>query len=273
MDKDTIALKEIVIKKDSNRKEMAAIIKKIKHNLRENYETEYVNYLTNHFSLHDRTDTLVNRKMLNVLKIKSLDNENISWMLDGDPSNPFHRVTSPYLEFEPKEKQGNWLALSIFYDSLKVIDFDFFDMTKNYKYEIVKGATVTTVKFTAPRYYSGYFSFYNVNYNLIRIAFKNTNPYDYYINGYTGNVNRILEFTSQWSYNKVTILLDFIETDKGKLLLKKLDAMQELTNFRSTRYDYPGHVIARDFNSKFYTTLSMRLFDSLIEPNIKSSLE
>lgn len=258
---DTIGLNEVIVKKVSNRKEISTIIKKIKHNLIENYETEPVNYITNYFSLHNKTDTLVNRKMLNVLNIKSLNFKNISWMLNGDSSNPFHRDTSPYFEFEPTTSENHWLALSIFYDSLKVIDFDFFDMNKFYKYSISREGDVTTVTFKASRYYCGYFTFNSINYNLIRIAFKNTNPYDYYVDGYSRIIDSYLEFTSQWSYNKVTVLLDFAETDKGKLLLKKLNAMQELTKFRSIRFDYTHRIIARYFNSNFYTTLNMRILE------------
>lgn len=259
--KDTISLNEVVIAKGNNRKEVIKIIEKIKKNLRENYETENVNYITNYFSLHNKTDTLVNRKMLNSLKIKTLNYRNISWMLNGDPKNPFHRDTSPYFVFEPTSSENHWLALSIFYDSLKVIDFDFFDINKFYKYNISISGNVTTVRFTASKYYSGYFSFNNTNYNLIRIAFKNTKPYDYYVNGHSRIIDSYLEFISQWSYNKVTILLDFTETDKGRLLLKKLDAMQELTKFKSTRFDYTNRIIAQDYNSKFYTTLNMRILE------------
>lgn len=258
---DTISLNEIVITKGNNKKEVAKIVEKIKHNLRENYETRYINYITKHFSLHNNIDTLIDRKMLNRLQIKELSFRNISWMLNNDSSNPFHRDTYSFSSFEPTNSEDHFFALSIFYDSLKVIDFDFFDMNKHYKYKISTSDNITTVKFSASRYYSGYFSFDNTNYNLIRIAFKNTYPYDYYINGYSRVIDSYLEFSSQWTFNKVTVLLDFRETEKGKLLLEKLDAMQEIVKFKSTRYDYPDRIVARDFNSKFYTTLSMRILE------------
>ena len=252
---DTINnLKEVVIeKKGSIKKEIASIIKKIKYNLRENYEAENVNYFIKHFSLKDKRDTLVNRKIFNNFKIKILSQNYISWMLSGDPHNSFHKDTSPYSEFEPSSDDVHWLALSIFYDSLKVVDFDFFNIYNNYKYEISKVDDITTVRFTAHKYYTGYFSFNNKNYNLIRIVFMNTIPYDYYVS------DNHFEFASKWKYNKVTIKLDFMETNKGKLLLANLDAMQELTNFKFTRYDYSRKIIAQDFNSKFYTTLQMKI--------------
>ena len=115
--------------------------------------------------------------------------------------------------------------------------------------------------FTANRFYSGYFSFNNTNYYLIRIAFKNTIPYDYYSWGYQNN-SFGFEFKSQWKYNKVTILLDFTTTLGGKLLLRRLNALQELTQFQFKRY-FPdsNRVIDQDKDIKFYTTLNMKFLE------------
>ena len=68
------------------------------------------------------------------------------------------------------------------------------------------------------------------------------------------------EFKSQWKYNRVTVLLNFITTQEGKLLLSKLNAMQELTQFQFKRYlPDSNRVIDQDRNIKFYTTLNMRI--------------
>lgn len=260
--KDTIGLNEVIIKKESNRKQIIAIIKKIKNNLRNNYDLNSHNYTTEHFSIKDDKDTLVNRKMINNLDFKILSQSNIKSLLLNSPKNPFHTDTSPYSRFQTSASNSDyWLALSIFYDSLHVLDFDFFDTSRSYKYKISKEEDITTVTFTAYRYYSGYFSFNNTNYNLIRIAFKNTIPYDYYSWGYQNN-SMDFEFKSQWKYNRVTILLDFTTSQEGKLLLAKLNAMQELTQFEFKRY-FPDskRVIDQDRNIKFYTTLNMRILE------------
>ena len=260
--KDTIGLNEVIIKKESNRKEIIGIIKKIKYNVRNNYNQGALNYLTEHFSVKDDKDTLVNRKMINNLDLKILSQSNIKSLLLDSPENPFHTDTSPYSRFQTTASNSDyWLALSIFYDSLHVLDFDFFDTSRSYKYQISKEEDITTVTFTANRYYSGYFSFNNTNYNLIRIAFRNTKPFDWYYWGLEGNP-QYFEFYSHWKYDKVTILLDFAETDKGRLLLTKLDAMEELTQFEFKRY-FPGskRVIDQDKNIKFYTTLNMRILE------------
>lgn len=248
----------IVVRKESNRKEMIAILKKIKYNLRENYEEKNANYLINHFVLKDNKDTLVNKELLNTLNIKVLSKNNIQWMLNNDPRNSFHTDVSPYARFEPEITEDHWLALSVFYDSMKVIDFDFFNIYNNYKYEISIVDDITTVRFTAPKYYSGYFSFNNKNYNLIRIAFMNTIPYDFYVYGWQDN-GRHLEFKTKWKYNKVTIKLDFTQTERGKLLLANLDALQELVNFEFTRYNQSKRIIDKDINLRFYTTLQMKI--------------
>jgi hypothetical protein len=260
--KDTIGLNEVIIKKESNRKQIIAIIKKIKNNLRNNYDLNSHNYTTEHFSIKDHKDTLVNRKMINNLDLKILSQSNLESILLNSSKNPFHTNTSPYFRFEPSATNDNyWLALSIFYDSLHVLDFDFFDTSRSYKYQISKEENITTVTFTANRYYSGYFSFNNTNYNLIRIAFKNTQPYSYYINAYEGKKNNNV-FESQWKYNRVTILLDFTTTPEGKLLLAKLNAMQELTQFQFKRYLLdPKRIVDQDKNIKFYTTLNMRILE------------
>ena len=260
--KDTIGLNEVIIKKESNRKEIKRIITKIKDNLWNNYNVGTLNYLTEHFSVKDDKDTLVNRKMVNNLDLKILSQSNIKSLLLDSPKNPFHTNTSPYSRFQTNASNSDyWLALSIFYDSLHVLEFDFFDTSRSYKYQISKEENITTVTFTANRYYSGYFSFNNSNYNLIRIAFKNTIPYDYYSWGYQNNSFNF-EFKSQWKYNRVTILLDFTTTPEGKLLLAKLNAMQELTQFQFKRY-FPdsNRVIDQDKNIKFYTTLNMRILE------------
>ncbi|TRX08570.1 hypothetical protein [Flavobacterium gawalongense] len=259
---DTINnLKEVVVvRKESNRKEMIAILKKIKYNLRENYEQGNINYLTNHFALKDNKDTLVNRKMLNSLNIKVLSKDNIRWMLNDDPNNSFHIDISPYTRFEPQVNDDyHTFALLIYHDSMQVIDFDFFNINNNYNYEISKVDDITTVKFTAHKYYTGYFTFNNKSYNLIRIVFMNTKPYNYYRWSHIGNEQSPLEFNSKWTYNKVTIKLDFTQTDRGKLLLANLDAMQELINFEFTRYNESKRIIDKDINLKFYTTLQMKI--------------
>lgn len=260
--KDTIGLNEVIVKKESNRKEIISIIKKIKNNLRNNYDLNYQNYITEHFSLKDDKDTLINRKMINNLNLKILSYTNIKSNLLNSPNNPFHVDNSPYFRFQSSDSNSDyWLALSIFYDSLKVIDFDFFDTSRGYKYSISIEEEITTVKFSSSRYYSGYFSFNNINYNLIRIAFKNTIPYDYYSWGYHNN-SMNFEFKSQWKYNRVTILLDFISTQEGKLLLSKLNAMQELTQFQFKRFlSDSNQIIDQDRNIKFYTTLSMKILE------------
>jgi hypothetical protein len=253
---DTIYLKDIAIsKKISNKKEIKTILEKIRYNLRKNYNQGSVNYATSHFSVKDDSDTLVNRVMINQLDIKTLDQFYIHYMLLDDPKNPFQTDTSPYLDYQPDNNP--WLSLSIFYDSLHVIDFDFFHLSYNYKYEISKIGDVTTVQFIANKYFCGYFTFNNKTFNIIRIAFKNTKPYMYYVHSYL----EYKQFESEWNYNKVTVLLDFKEMDNGRLLLKKLDAMQELTNFAYRRYGANNTIIAQDTNSKFYTTLSMRLLE------------
>lgn len=250
----------IVVRKESNRKEMIAILKKIKYNLRENYEQQDVNYLTNHFALKDNKDTLVNRRMLNTLNIKVLSTDNIRWMLNDDPKNSFHIDISPYARFEPQVNDDyHSFALLIYFDSMQVIDFDFFNINNNYIYKISKFDDITTVKFTAHKYYSGYFTFNNKSYNLIRIVFMNTKPYNYYRWGRYGNEQSPLEFNSKWTYNKVTIKLDFTETDKGNLLLSNLDAMEDIINFEFTRYNESKRIIDKDINLRFYTTLQMKI--------------
>jgi hypothetical protein len=255
---DTIHLKDVVISdKKTNRKEIKTILEKIRYNLRKNYNLGYVDYATKHFSVKDNSDTLVNRLMVNHLDIKTLDQFYIHYMLLDDPNNLFHTDISPYFNYQPQN--NSWLSLSIFYDSLHVINFDFFHLSYNYKYKISKIDDITTVQFTANKYFCGYFTYNNKNFNLIRIAFKNIKPYEYNIN--SRYLNNQPEFESKWNYNKVTVLLDFKEMDNGRLLLKKLDAIQEITNFAYRRYNVNNTIIAQDTNSKFYTTLSMQLFE------------
>ena len=147
MEKDTITLKEVVIKKRPSRKEMKLIIEKIKYNLRENYNKGSVNYLMSHFSVKNNKDTLINRKTINNLDIKVLNQFNIHSMLLNDPKNSFNIDTSPYARFEPKiTSNDHWLALSIFYDSLHVTDFDFFDMSRDYEYQIIKETAAFSVQ-------------------------------------------------------------------------------------------------------------------------------
>ncbi|TRW94917.1 hypothetical protein FNW33_17650 [Flavobacterium gawalongense] len=237
---------------------MIAILKKIKYNLRENYEQRDINYLTNHFVLKDNKDTLVNRRMLNTLNIKVLSKNNIQWMLNNDSNKSFNTDISAYSRFEPEITEDHWFAFLAYYDSLNVIDFDFFNISNNYKYQISKDTDITTVKFTASRFHSGYFTFSNNNYNLIRIVFMNTKPYNFYVYGWQGN-ERHLEFTTKWKYNKEIIKLDFTETNNGKLLLVKLDAMEELTNFEFKRYNDSKRIIDNGINMKFYSTLQMKI--------------
>jgi hypothetical protein len=258
--KDTIGLKEVLIPKGSNKKIIRKYVKQIRKNLRENYNLDAVNYLTDHFSVKDNRDTLINRKTINNLDIKALSQSNIHNMLLDDPKNPFHTDTSPYARLEPSVSNNNhWLALSIFHNSMHVIDYDFFENISNYVYTISKQENITTVTFEGSN--SGYFSFNSTNFNLIRVMFNNSKPFVWSAWGTEGNPQK-LEFYAQWKYNNVLIKLDFTTTDKGRLLLKKLDAMEEITQFDFKRYQSESQrVIDSDRNIKFYTTLSMRIME------------
>ncbi len=260
--KDTVGLHEVIIPKEVSRKEMRIILKKIKYNLTNNYHQGFKNYQTNHLSVKNDKDTLVNQKMLNKLDLRILNQSNLEQLLLGSPNNPFKTNTSPYSRFQTNDTNSNyWLALSIFYDSLHVLNFDFFDLSWNYKYKIIKVDNITTISFTASKYFSGNFSFNSTNYNLIQIDFKNTSPYHYNQYGYQNNSSEI-EFESHWIYNNVSFLLDFKETPGGKLILAKLDAMQELTQFEFKRYlPQPKRVIDQDKNIKFYTILNMKILE------------
>ena len=181
-----------------------------------------------------------------------LTQRNLKLMLLSNYQDPFHVDVSPYFAYEPTVTEDHWLALSIYYDSMKVIDFDFFYPTKNYNYEIIRAdENTTTVKFHAHRFYEGYFTFNTKNFHLTRVAFKNTEPYFIY--------NRFeSDFISRWKYNRVTVKLDFRDNAQGKLFLYNLDAMQELTNFRSKRLGSSGRVVERHDNLHFYSTLNMK---------------
>jgi hypothetical protein len=260
--KDTIGLHEVIIPKEVSRKEMKTILKKIKYNLNNNYYQGFKNYQTNHLSVKNDKDTLVNQKTVNNLDLRILSQSNLEQLLLNSPNNPFKTNTSLYSRFQTNNINSNyWLALSIFYDSLHVLNFDFFDLSWNYKYKIIKVGNITTVSFTASKYFSGNFSFNNTNYNLIQIDFKNTSPYYYNQYGLQNNSSEI-EFESHWIYNNVSFLLDFKETPEGKLILAKLDAMQELTQFEFKRYlPQPKRVIDQDKNIKFYTILNMKILE------------
>jgi hypothetical protein len=261
MTKDTIGLKEVLLPKGSNKKIIRQYVKQIRKNLRENYNIGAVNYLTDHFFIKDNRDTLANQKTINKLDIKALSLLEIQAMLLNDANN-FHTDASPCIRFEPSVSNNkHWIAFCVYYNSLEVIDYDFFENISNYNYTIAKQDNVTTVTFIGSKYYSGYFSFNSTNYNLIRVMFKNTKPFDRYAWGTEGNPSR-LEFNSHWKYNDVLVKLDFAETDNGRLLLKKLDAKEELTQFEFKRYlQDPKRVIDSDRNIKFYTTLSMRILE------------
>ena len=234
---------------------IATILKKIKYELRENYSQENTDYFIKQFSIRDNIDTLVDRKNSKKLNLKTLDKRNLQLMLTGNKQDPFHNDTSSYFAYEPTVTEDHWLALSIYYDSMKVIDFDFFNtINYHYNYEIIKDdENSTTVKFSADRYYTGYFTYNNKNFHLIRIAFKNTKPYYYSVISM-----RSSEFISQWKYNNVTIKLDFKDDIHDKLFLDNLDAMQELTNFYCKRFDDQGKKISQFEDLSFYSTLSMR---------------
>jgi hypothetical protein len=251
-----------LVTKSSNKKLVRLFVKQIKKNLWANYNVGTAKYQINHLSIKDGKDTLVNRVTLNNLDLRPLTEVNLKKLFFNDPSNPFQIDTSPHDRFELTETKIHWLALSLFYDSLHVLDFDFFNNISKYDYEINQEGLITTISFKAARYYTGYFSFNNKNYNLIRVAFKNTKPYDYYVDYGFQQYSSNIEFESHWKYNKVTILLDFKETDKGTLLLTKLDAMQELTQFEFKRYlAYSKNAIDQDKNIKFYTILKMRILE------------
>lgn len=260
---DTIGLHEVIVPRDINRKEMKIILKNIRYNLIYNYHQGYnKNYQTNLLSIKNDSDTLVNSKKINNMDVKNLSQSNLERLFLYTPNNSFKMYILPYSKFETEDSKSNhWLALSIFYDSLHVLNFDFFDLSWNYKYKMIKVGNVTTVYFKANKYFSGDFSFNNTNYRLIQIDFKNSSPYNFNQYGYQNNSSEY-EFESHWIYNKVSFQLNFKETHEGKLIVEKLDAMQEITQFKYKRYlPNPQRVIDQDKNIKFYTTLNMRLLN------------
>jgi hypothetical protein len=257
--KDSIEeLKEvIIINNSSNRNRMKLILKNIKKSLNDNYFQERVNYYTKHFCVKNGNDTLVNKVLINQLILKRLTDKNIENLMLNDPKNTFHTDVSPFARFEPQTQTKHFFGLSIFYASLGVSDFVFFDISKNYKYKIIEEEYITTIKFTGSKYYSGYFIFNNTNYNLKRVIFINASPYDSYFWGDQANYRK--EFVSNWKFNKVIIKLDFIELKDNRFVLSNLDAMQEITNYEFKRYNESNTIIDSGWDLKFYTTLQMKI--------------
>jgi hypothetical protein len=254
----TNSLDEVKITKKISKKVVKGIIGKILDNLRNNYETDSRNYHIKHFSVKNNNDTLINKAKPVFFKIKNLTQKNIAEELRGNYSNSFYVDVSPYSSYEPDLDSTHWLAMSIFYDSMKVIDFDFFKYFSTYDYTLIDNGESKTIKFYAKLYYEGYFT-YDKNYNIQRIIFKSTKKYDYYVLGHVKNPQNYLEFKSDWEYNKVAIKLDFEITSSNKLLLSSLSSMQELTNFKYSRFNEFGRRIGGDSGIKFYTTFQMNL--------------
>lgn len=259
--KDSIILNEVVVQKEISRRKIKEILKKINYNLKNNYYLGTKNYTTEYSTIKNSKDTLLNHKGLLNLDTYILHQKNLENLFLNSSNILFNKSITAFSRFEPSNSANNWLALSLFYDSLHVLNFDFFDINWGYKYKIVTVGNVSTVKFTASKYFTGQFSFDKLSYNLIQIDFHNTNPYYYNIHGLANDLIGI-EFESKWKYNKVSIQLDFKEILNNKLVIEKVNAMQELTEFQFKRYSIDSKsVIDRSKNISFTCNLKMKFLE------------
>jgi hypothetical protein len=252
-------LEDVTISKKVSKKTIRSIISKILINLKNNYETDSYNYFTKHISVKDYRDTLVNKVKPISFQIKNLTKKNVNEVFRGNYSNSCFIDVSPYFDYESQfDTTNHWLAMSIFNDSMKVIDFNFFNYISDYEYILTQDGDLRTIRFNGSSLYEGYFT-YDRNYNINRIIFKNSGRNNFGTTGHSSEYKDGLEFKSNWVYNKEAMKLDFEVTEKGKLLLSSLSAFQEITNFKYTRYSTDGQRVSGDSHVKFYTTFQMNL--------------
>lgn len=240
---------ELVIDKLS-RANIIEIIKKVRNQMYNNYESGNYRYSISHeASLYDTVPLLKTTETYNVSI--NLKNKKINKSLVEDPKNKVEMDSLFFNRYTGNDSPLYWLTEIVIRKYVNVPELDFFNNFSDYMFERNIKNGLYTISFYAENFYEGYFQ-YDKNFNLKKMEFELLKPYPI---DHSQTRNGRFMFEKNWVYKKEKIAITFKTNSAGKNYVDELKAYEEIEDYNFTRYNSLGEVLIKDIDLDFKSNL------------------
>jgi 6-pyruvoyl-tetrahydropterin synthase len=253
---DTIIQLQEVQVKHNNTKDLKKIIRKIKKNLQNNYLNEQKVYTVSQKSLLNDKDTLISINASYSFNIKSLENNFAKTLIDSIKNHKYinRNFFDKYDNYS--DSPFRWISEVLLNKNLNVAGFEFFNYISEYTYEIKLYENTLEITFTTEDGFNGYLFCDKKNYNLIKIAFKNTQPYPFTASSIDNQSRKTLK---SWTYLIVDTSIDFSENEDKQIFIRSITSKEVMSDYQFEKFDKKGNVIEFDGLYNFFSTLKIDL--------------
>ncbi len=247
---DDTDLEELVIDKLS-RTSIIDVIKKVRNQMYNNYDSSNHNYLVLHHSTINDTAELLNSETVFDVSI-NLKNKKINKSIVNDARNKITMDTLFFNRYSGNDSPMYWLTEVVIRKYVNVPELDFFNNFKDYAFERKKtkdGQYV--IEFYSEQFYEGYFQ-YDKDFNLKKMEFVLLKPY---VIDHSQSRNGKFMFEKNWIYTNEKVSITFAVNKEGKNFVKELKASEEIQDYNFTRFDSKGGVVIKDIDLDFKSNL------------------
>lgn len=250
-----VELQEVQIKQ-YNAKDVKKIIKSLKNNLEKNYENEQKTYIVLQHSILDNKDTLINMNAAYNFNIKSLNNNFTKTKIETIENKNYvdHVFFEKYDDFS--DSPYRWISDVLINKNLNAAGYEFFNYISEYVYSVDLKQNMLHISFFTEDGFTGYVICDKKSYNLVKIAFKNSQPYPFTVSR-TDNQSR--KTLKNWTYSIVDTVIDFSENQKKQIFIKSLTSTEVISEYQFEKFDKKGIVIKQDGKYNFVSTLKIDL--------------
>lgn len=250
---DTLKLKEVVVVK-SYKSNAKKIFKKIKKQLKNNFETTERKYRINEISIYNQKDTLIYKDAHYNFNIKSLD-DNFSKKIIEDEENIIFRNENFFKKYnEFRDSPEFWISNILYIKSLKVLNYDILKNYSKYELDISYDDDVIYVKFHSTDMYSGYLICDRNTFNIKKIFFKNSIQYPF-TQLFSDNGKK--KGLKSWNYLVESLTIEFETNQLNQLYIKSFSNNEVINDYFYERYDKKDEVIFKEGPFNFNSTVKI----------------
>jgi hypothetical protein len=250
-----IQLQEVQVK-HYDTKDVKKIIKSIKKNLQNNYLNDQKAYTMVQQSLLNDKDTLININATYYFNIKSLNNNFTKTIIDSIKNQKY--INRDFFEKydDYSDSPFRWVSEVLINKNLNVAGFEFFNYISEYVYDISVNQNTLHISFFTEDGFTGFLICDKKNYNLIKIAFKNSQPYPFTVSRSDNQSRKTLK---SWTYSIVDTVIDFSENEKKQMFIKSVTSTEVISDYQFEKFDKRGKVIKFDGKYNFFSALKIDL--------------
>lgn len=243
---------EMVIERVS-KKNIADIIAEIKNQTYKNYSADNSKYIITQQAFLNQKDTLININSFYDISM-DLKSKKVNKLKTNNPKNKEYYKETFFSRYSNNDSPLYWLTEVILRKNINIPELDFFNNLKDYQYIRSTSKGITTVNFFTDDYYEGFFK-YDQKYNLIEIEFYLTKAYPI-DHSQVNNGKQV--FVKNWILNAEVVRIKFKFDARGKIIIDKLTAYEEMKNYNFEKYDSKGQIIIKDNNLNFNSSLIIK---------------